>query len=58
MCNQEVKNMTTQLTFSVRTNNAELLEKLDEDAKEQRRSRNFIINEILLKNYKLTGDCS
>lgn len=58
MCNQEVGNMTTQLTFSVRTNNEKLLEKLDEDAKEQRRSRNFIVNEILLKNYKLTGDCS
>ena len=57
MCNQEVKNMTTQLTFSVRTNNEELLKKLDEDAKLQRRSRNFIINDILLKNYKLTGEC-
>ena len=50
--------MTTQLTFSVRTNNEKLLEKLDKDAKEQRRSRNFIINEILLKNYNLTGDFS
>lgn len=58
MCNQEVENMTTQLTFSVRTNNEKLLEKLDKDAKEQRRSRNFIINEILLKNYNLTGDFS
>lgn len=48
--------MTTQITFSVRTNNEELLEKLDKDAKEQRRSRNFIINDILLKNYKLSGD--
>jgi predicted transcriptional regulator len=48
--------MTTQITFSVRTNNEELLEKLDKDAKEQRRSRNFIINDILLKNYKLIGD--
>jgi hypothetical protein len=27
--------MTTQITFSVRTNNEELLEKLDKDAKEQ-----------------------
>lgn len=48
--------MTTQITFSVRTNNEKLLEKLDKDAKEQRRSRNFIINDILLKNYKLIGD--
>ena len=48
--------MTTQITFSVRTNNEELLKELDKDAKEQRRSRNFIINEILLKNYKLIGD--
>ena len=56
MCNQEVGNMTTQITFSVRTNNKELLKKLDKDAKAQRRSRNFIINDILLKNYKLIGD--
>lgn len=49
--------MTTQLTFSVRTNNEELLKKLDEDAKEQRRSRNFIVNDILFKHYKLTGEC-
>lgn len=48
--------MTTQITFSVRTNNEKLLEKLNEDAKEQRRSRNFIINDILLKNYGLIGD--
>lgn len=48
--------MTTQITFSVRTNNEELLKKLDEDAKKQRRSRNFIVNEILLKNYELSGD--
>ena len=48
--------MTPQITFSVRTNNEDLLKKLDEDAKEQRRSRNFIINDILLKNYKLIGD--
>ena len=56
MCSQEVGNMTPQITFSVRTNNEDLLKKLDEDAKEQRRSRNFIINDILLKNYKLIGD--
>lgn len=56
MCSQEVGNMTTQITFSVRTNNEELLKELDKDAKEQRRSRNFIINDILLKNYKLIGD--
>jgi predicted transcriptional regulator len=49
--------MTTQLTFSVRTNNEELLKKLDEDAKKQRRSRNFIINDILFKHYELTGEC-
>lgn len=48
--------MKPQLTFSVRTNNEELLKQLDKDAKEQRRSRNFIINDILLKNYKLIGD--
>lgn len=48
--------MTTQITFSVRTNNEDLLKELDKDAKEQRRSRNFIINDILLKNYKLIGD--
>lgn len=48
--------MKTQLTFSVRTNNEDLLKELDKDAKEQRRSRNFIINDILLKNYKLIGD--
>lgn len=48
--------MTSQITFSVRTNNEDLLKKLDEDAKEQRRSRNFIVNEILLKNYNLLGD--
>lgn len=48
--------MTPQITFSVRTNNEDLLKKLDEDAKEQRRSRNFIINDILLKNYKLIRD--
>jgi predicted transcriptional regulator len=29
----------------------ELVEKLEADAKEQRRSRNFIIEEILLKHY-------
>lgn len=52
----EVENMKTQLTFSVRTNNEELLKELDKDAKAQRRSRNFIINDILLKNYKLIGD--
>lgn len=57
MCNQRLDNMTTQLTFSVRTNNEDLLKKLDEDAKQQRRSRNFIVNDILLKNYKLTGEC-
>lgn len=56
MCNQEVGNMTTQITFSVRTKNKELLKELDKDAKAQRRSRNFIINDILLKNYKLIGD--
>lgn len=56
MCSQEVGNMTTQITFSVRTNNEDLLKELDKDAKEQRRSRNFIINDILLKNYKLIGD--
>ena len=48
--------MKPQLTFSVRTNNEELLKQLDKDAKEQRRSRNFIINDILLKNYKLIED--
>lgn len=48
--------MKPQLTFSVRTNNEELLKQLDKEAKEQRRSRNFIINDILLKNYKLIGD--
>lgn len=48
--------MTTQMTFSVRTNNEELLKKLDEDAKEQRRSRNFIINDILFNHYKLSGE--
>lgn len=57
MCSQEVIKMTTSLTFSVRTNNEELLKKLDEDAKKQRRSRNFIINDILLKNYELVGEC-
>lgn len=45
-----------QITFSVRTNNEKLLEKLEEDAKKQRRSRNFIVNDILLKHYKLIGD--
>lgn len=49
--------MATSLTFSLRTNNGELLKKLDEDAKKQRRSRNFIINDILLTHYKLTGEC-
>ena len=44
------------LIFSVRTNNEELIKELDKDAKKQRRSRNFIINDILLKNYKLIGD--
>lgn len=56
MCSQEVRFMTTQMTFSVRTNNEELLKKLDEDAKEQRRSRNFIINDILFNHYKLSGE--
>jgi hypothetical protein len=56
MCNQEVEIMTTQITFSVRTNKEELLEKLEEDAQKQRRSRNFIVNDILLKHYKLIGD--
>lgn len=57
MCSQRLEKMTTQVTFSVRTNNEELLKKLDEDAKKQRRSRNFIINDILLKNYELAGEC-
>jgi len=48
--------MITQ-TFSIRMNNEELLKKLDADAKEQDRSRNYIICAILLKYYELSGDC-
>ena len=46
--------MLPQITFSIRTNNEELLKKLDEDALKQERSRNFIVNKILLTYYGLT----
>lgn len=48
--------MNDNLTFSVRTNNNELIVKLDEDAKKQDRSRNYIINDILMKHYELARD--
>lgn len=42
--------------FSIRPVSDELLVKLDEDAKKQDRSRNYIINDILMKHYKLARD--
>ena len=42
--------------FSVRPMSDKLIVKLDEDAKKQDRSRNYIINDILMKHYELARD--
>ena len=44
-------------TFSIRINDERILLKLDEDARKQDRSRNYILNAIIKKHYELTGDC-
>lgn len=44
-------------TFSIRINDERILVKLDEDAKRQDRSRNYILNSIIKKHYELTGEC-
>lgn len=44
-------------TFSIRINDERILVKLDEDAKKQDRSRNYILNSIIKQHYELTGDC-
>ena len=44
-------------TFSIRINDERILLKLDEDARKQERSRNYILNAIIKKHYELTGDC-
>ena len=48
--------MKNSLTFSVRTNDERILIKLDEDAKKNDRSRNYIVNDILRKHYELARD--
>ena len=52
---KEVRQMKD--TFSIRINDERILVKLDEDAKKQDRSRNYILNSIIKKHYELTGDC-
>jgi predicted transcriptional regulator len=44
------------ILFSVRPMSDKLIVKLDEDAKKQDRSRNYIINDILMKHYELARD--
>lgn len=43
-------------TFSIRTDDARIIKKLDEDATKQDRSRNYILNDILKKHYELARD--
>ena len=40
--------------ISIRPKDDRLVAKLDEDATKQDRSRNYIINDILMKHYELT----
>lgn len=50
----EVKQMT--YTFSIRTDDERIIDKLDEDASKQDRSRNWILNDILKKHYELATE--
>lgn len=42
--------------FSIRPQDERLVIALEEDAKKQDRSRNYIVNKILMKHYELARD--